>query len=253
MTWNPEQYAKFAGLRVQPGLDLINRLPVEARIGAAVDLGCGTGELTALLADRYPDATVTGLDSSTAMLDKARSHFPGQIWVEGDIARWRADRPLDLIFSNAALHWLPDHDRLLPRLVDSLAKSGLLAVQMPRNYATPSHALIRAVADLPRFAGRITLQSEPVARPDVYDTLLAPLVDEIEIWETEYWHRLSGDEPVFEWVKSTALRPVLEALDGADREAYLADYRRRLQEAYPKRPDGITLFPFRRLFILARR
>jgi len=253
LSWNPDQYARFAGPRLQPGLDLINRLPVDAAISVAVDLGCGTGELTALLSDRYPGADVIGVDSSAALLDKARDQFPSQRWIEGDIGRWQPDGPASLIFSNAALHWLPDHDRLLPRLVANLAKGGLLAVQMPRNHEAPSHALMRAVADQPRFAGRTKLRREPVADPGAYDALLSPLVDRIEVWETEYWHRLTGDEPVYEWVKSTGLRPVLDALEGDDREAYLADYRQRLIDAYPRREDGITLFPFRRLFLLARR
>lgn len=253
MTWNPDQYAKFAGPRLQPGLDLISRLPADAVVGQAVDLGCGTGELTALVANRYPDAHVTGVDSSAAMLEKARDQFPSQAWVEADIDRWQADRPLDLIFSNAALQWLPDHGRLFPNLVANLTKGGLLAVQMPRNYEAPSHALMRDVADQPKFTGRINLRRDPVADPGVYDALLSPLVDRVEVWETEYWHRLSGDEPVFEWVKATGLRPVLEALEGEEREAYLTDYRERLLDAYPKRGDGITLFPFRRLFILASR
>lgn len=253
MTWNPAQYAKFAGPRLQPGLDLINRLPENGRVQEVVDLGCGTGELTMLLADRYPEASVAGLDSSTAMLEKARGQFPDRVWVEGDIAQWRPERPVDLIYSNAALQWLPDHDRLMPALVDCLTKGGLLAVQMPRNFGAPSHALMRDVASQPRFAGRTNLRSEPVADPGFYDGLLSPLVDQIEVWEIEYWHRLTGDEPVYEWVKATGLRPVLEALEGDDREAFLSDYRQRLLKAYPKRADGITLFPFRRLFLLAKR
>lgn len=253
MAWNPDQYAKFAGPRLQPGLDLINRLPANGEIREVVDLGCGTGELTALLADRYSGAAITGLDSSTAMLEKARGRFPDRIWVEGDIAQWRPERPVDLIYSNAALQWLPDHGRLLPALVGGLNRGGTLAVQMPRNFGAPSHALMRDVASQPRFAGRTNLRSEPVGDPGFYDALLSPLVDEIEVWETEYWHRLTGDEPVYEWVKATGLRPVLEALTGDDRDAFLTDYRRRLLKAYPKRRDGITLFPFRRLFLVARR
>ncbi|MEM7443657.1 MAG: methyltransferase [Pseudomonadota bacterium] len=253
MTWNPEQYAKFAGPRLQPGLDLLHRLPADAPVARAVDLGCGTGELTVLLAQLYPNASIVGLDSSPSMLEKARSQFPDQAWLEADIAHWQPDRPIDLIFSNAVLHWLPDHGRLLTTLVSALAEGGMLAVQMPRNYGAHSHRLMHEVADQPRFAGRTDLRAEPVADPGFYDALLSPLVDDVEVWETEYWHRLTGDEPVFEWVKGTGLRPVLQALEGEDCDAFLTDYRRRLLDAYPKRDDGITLFPFRRLFLLARR
>jgi trans-aconitate 2-methyltransferase len=243
----------FAGPRMQPGLDLISRLPLAEMGGDIADLGCGTGELTDLLADRYPDAAITGVDSSDTMLDKARAQFTQCSWLEADIDDWAPERPHDLIYSNAALHWINDHDRLLPRLVGCLTQGGILAIQMPRNFDAPSHVLMRDVAGQPRFSGRAKPLSEPVADPAFYDMLLSPLVDEVDIWETEYLHRLTGDEPVFEWVKSTGLRPVLQALDGEDRDAYLADYRQRLLDAYPKRDDGITLYPFRRLFILARR
>ena len=243
---------KFAGPRLQPGLDLLARIPeVEAR--RIVDLGCGTGTLTALLAARWPAAAVTGLDSSPEMLAQARDAHPGVTWVEGDIAAWRPQEPVDVLYANAALHWLDDHAALMPRLIGHLSPGGVLAVQMPRNFAAPSHVLMRAVADEGPWAGRINLRREPVLPPEAYYDILAPHAATLEIWESEYLQVLEGEDPVFEFVRSAGLRPVLEALEGAEREAYLDDYRARLRQAYPRRPDGRTLFPFRRLFFVARR
>jgi trans-aconitate 2-methyltransferase len=160
----------------------------------------------------------------------------------------------DLLYSNAALHWLPDHAALLPRLLAALPPGGVLAAQMPRNFDAPSHALLRAVADegpwAPRLAGALRA---PVAAPDWYYDLLAPQTASLDIWESEYLHVLDGDDPVLDWTRATALRPVIAALDPAEQAAFEADYARRLRAAYPRRPDGRTLFPFRRLFLVATR
>lgn len=252
MSWSPSHYCKFAGPRLRPGLDLIAQIP-ETAPRRIVDLGCGTGDLTALLAGRWPEAAVTGLDSSPEMLARAAAAHPAPTWVEGDIALWAPAEAHDLIFSNAALHWLDDHAALFPRLLGFLAPGGVLAVQMPRNFESPSHALLRAVAAEPRRAGRLALRAEPVREPAVYYNLLAGRAESLEIWETEYLHVLEGETPVLDWVRGTALLPVLEALTGAELEAFLAEYQARLAAAYPRRPDGRTLFPFRRLFIVARR
>ena len=252
MTWDPAQYLKFAGPRLRPGLDLLARIPeIDAR--RVVDLGCGTGALTALLAGRWPVAEVTGVDNAPEMLTRARGDHPGLTWVDGDIAAWRPQTPVDVLYANAVLHWLDDHNELMPRLLDHLAPGGVLAVQMPRNFAAPSHALMHAVAQEGPWAGRIALRREPVLPPEAYYDILAPHAATLEIWESEYLQVLEGEDPVLEFVRSTGLRPVLEALEGAEREAYLEDYRARLREAYPRRPDGRTLFPFRRLFIVAQR
>lgn len=262
MQWDPTQYGAFAGPRFRPALDLIARIPdIPAR--EIVDLGCGPGTITALLAKRWAEASVTGLDSSDTMLARAQGDHPPETfaklkWVQSDIAAWSPDRRLDVIFSNAALHWLPDHDALFPRLLSALAPGGVLAVQMPRNFDAPSHHLMREVAESTRFAGRIDLKPSPVQAPSWYDDCLsgaAKTLGEItlDLWETEYLHRLEGEDAVLNWVRGTALLPVFAALAGTEREAYLADYGARLREAYPRRSDGITLFPFRRLFIVARR
>ncbi|HET8729283.1 MAG TPA: methyltransferase domain-containing protein [Alphaproteobacteria bacterium] len=251
MAWNPIQYLKFAGPRLQPGLDLIARLP-DARAERVVDLGCGTGQLTALLGERFPGAAVAGVDSSPEMLAKAAEAHPGIVWRQDDIATWTPGQPVDVIYSNAALQWLPSHETLLPRLVGQLTPGGVLAVQMPRNFRAPSHAAMRATAADGPWKGRIALREEPVLPPEAYYDLLAPRVASLEIWETEYLHVLEGPSPVLEWTRGTALLPVFEALEGQELEDFIADYSRRLDRAYPVRPDGRTLFPFRRIFLLAR-
>jgi len=254
MAWDPDQYERFQAARRRPGQDLLAALPPmqPARI---VDLGCGAGGLARALAARWPQARVTGLDSSPAMLARAAEVPSPVVWQVADIADWRPDQPVDLLFSNAALHWLPDHDRLFPRLLGDLAPGGVLAVQMPRNHAAPSHALMRQVAADGPWAARLAgaLEEEPVADPATYWRLLSPLAYRVEVWETTYLHALAGADPVLEWVKGTGLLPVLERLEGALRDGFLSAYREALRHAYPVEADGITLFPFRRLFIVACR
>jgi len=257
MAWDPQQYLKFAGARMQPGLDLIARIP-DFPASRIVDLGCGTGHLTGLLARRWPSAQVVGLDQSQEMLATAIEDFPAADWPsldwrQGQVAGWAADEPLDVIFSNAALHWLDDHEALFPHLIDQLTPGGVLAVQMPRNFDQPSHRLLRSLAAEGPWAERITLRQTPVLSPESYYDLLASRVASLQIWETDYLHVLTGDRPVLDWVRGTALLPVLEALDGDELESFLNRYAGQLAEAYPKRADGKTLFSFRRLFLLAIR
>jgi trans-aconitate 2-methyltransferase len=254
VTWNPQSYLAFADHRTRPAIDLLARVPLREVEGVA-DLGCGPGNATRLLVERWPAATVIGIDSSSDMLASARRSGIGATWVEADIATWAPDRALDLIYSNAALHWVGDHDTLLPRLLGCVRSGGMLAVQMPRNLEAPSHALLRATAENGPWADRLAgvLDWRPVAAPEWYYDLLAPDAGILDIWETEYLHALDGDDPVLRWTRSTALRPLMQALNGEDRAAFEAAYATRLREAYPRRPDGRTLFPFRRLFIVAQR
>ncbi|WP_142849110.1 methyltransferase domain-containing protein [Telmatospirillum sp. J64-1] len=256
MRWDPAVYESYAGPRLRPVLDLIGRIPLEAP-ARIWDLGCGTGSGTHLLARRWPEARVTGLDSSPDMLARAAAQAEGGRidWQRGDIASWHPDQPPDLIFSNAALQWLDGHERLFPRLFGTLAPGGVLAVQMPRNHAAPSHqAILDAVRSGP-WRQRLTplLRVQPVAEPARYHDWLSPLAAGLDLWETEYLHVLSGEDPVLNWMSSTALAPFLQALDGAERDAFRADCAARLREAYPPGSDGKTLFPFRRLFLLARK
>ncbi len=252
--WNPATYLKFAGERLRPALDLIARIDMDAP-GRIFDLGCGAGNVTRLLAERWPGSVVTGVDSSAEMLEEARARQPNLGWVEADLAAWTPEQPVDVLFSNAALHWLDDHRVLFPRLVQGLGAGGIMAVQMPRNHDQPSHQAMVAAAEAGSWYDRLRphLRTRPVAPPDVYADILSPVTSSLDIWETVYWHILEGDNPVVEWTKGTALRPLLGALDGEERKAFLGDYAARVGRAYPRRNDGTTLFPFRRLFIVARR
>jgi trans-aconitate 2-methyltransferase len=254
LSWNPECYLAFGDERTRPAIDLLGRVPLrEARLVA--DLGCGPGNSTRLLAERWPEADVVGVDHSAAMLAKARASGVRARWIEADVASWTPERPLDLIYSNAALHWLFDHATLLPRLVDQLRAGGVLAVQMPRNFEAPSHVLLRETARSGPWAERIAAIADwrPVAAPDFYHRLLRAHASALDIWETEYLHVLDGDDAVLNWTRATSLRPLVQALDEDTAAAFEAAYAARLREAYPKTASGRTLFPFRRLFMIAQR
>jgi trans-aconitate 2-methyltransferase len=252
--WDPAKYLEFAGPRLRPALDLLARIPHPGP-SVVYDLGCGAGNVTRLLRERWPEAAVTGVDSSRAMLAAAAAAAPGVAWVQADLGAWRADRPADLVFSNAALHWLEGHGTLLPRLVADLAPGGVLAVQMPRNHGAPSHTEMVAAARAGPWRGRLEplLRLQPVGPPEAYHDILAPRVARLDVWETEYLHVLEGDNPVVEWTRGSALKPLLDALDEPDRSGFLAAYAARIARAYPRRPDGRTLFPFRRLFLVGVR
>jgi trans-aconitate 2-methyltransferase len=253
MSWHPERYLAFDDHRTRPAADLLARVPLPAP-ERVVDLGCGPGNSTELLSRRWPEAEVVGVDNAAAMLAKARDREIGAHWLEADISAWSPDAPVDLLFSNAALQWLPDHQELLPRLLGHLRPGGVLAVQMPRNFQAPSHVAMRELAAEEPWAVRLdgVLQTEPVASPAWYHDLLAPRATALDIWQTEYLQALDGDDPVLRWTESTGLRPVLQTLDEIEAAAFKEAYAARLREAYPRRPDGRTLFPFLRLFIVAR-
>jgi trans-aconitate 2-methyltransferase len=252
--WDPAKYLEFAGPRLRPALDLLAQVPLQSP-AVVYDLGCGAGNVTRLLAVRWPGAAVTGVDSSPAMLAAAAGAEPSVAWVQADLATWTAPRPADLIFSNAALHWLPDHAALFPRLCRELAPGGVLAIQMPRNHGAPSHTEMVRAAEAGPWRARLAslLRPRPVAAPDVYHDVLRPHVARLDVWETEYLHVLTGDNPVMEWTRGSALKPLLDALAEPERSAFLAEYAGRIARAYPRRPDGHTLFPFRRLFLVGVR
>lgn len=259
-SWDPRQYKHYGGLRLRPALELFERIDVD-RPRRVYDLGCGVGEIARLMAERWPDAQVVGSDSSAAMIEKARAAGASRVqWVVEDAATWAAPQPVDVIYSNAMLHWLPRHDTVFPRLVEQLRPGGVLAVQMPLSWPEPSHRLMRetlAAGNGGKGYGDATLREQMDRRwvddADAYYDLLKSRCSEIDIWETRYLQVLEGEDPVLEWVKGTGLRPILDALQDAELEGFLAEYAARLREAYPPRAGGETLYPFPRLFLVARR
>ena len=253
MAWDPAQYLKFADHRLRPAIDLLNRIALDDPADV-YDLGAGAGNVTRLIKERWPGARVTGVDDSASMLAKAAATAPGITWQQADLAAWMPPRPADLIYSNAALHWLTGHERLFPALLGALATGGTLAVQMPRNFGAPSHTLISEAARGGPWRQRLEplLRPAPVAEPAFYYDVLAPRTAALDVWETEYLQILEGSDPVKEWTKGTWLRPLLDALEEPERSRFEARYAELVGRAYPARGDGRTLFPFRRLFIVAR-
>lgn len=252
MQWNPEAYEKFAGPRMQPGIDLLSRLaPPEA--GPIFDLGCGTGMLTSLLADRFGAHRVIGIDNSPDMLAKARERFPDLTWRQGDIASFVADQPAAAIFSNAALHWLPDHHWLLPRLLEELAPDGQLAMQVPRNYDEAAFTVLADLTLRPEWRGKAGAPVQSILEPEAYFDLLTPLVSEIDIWQTKYLQVLDPPDAVFDYSRSTMLLPVTEGLDEISATQFSNAYRDALADAYATLHHGKTLYSYNRLFLLLRK
>jgi trans-aconitate 2-methyltransferase len=254
--WDPQQYRRFGDERSRPFFDLVGRID-SGNPRSVADLGCGPGNLTATLAERWPEAAVTGVDSSPAMIEAARAGNPGGgrlSFVLGDIGDWTPDAPLDVIVSNAALQWLPDQLKTLSRWAGLLAPGGWLAVQAPGNFDQPGHAVMRELAASGRW--RPLLDGVQLNRqatdPADYLDLLAGSGCVVDAWETTYLHVLPGEDPVLEWYKGTGLRPVLDALPPDLAGEFTAEYGARMRAAYPARPYG-TVFPFRRVFVVARR
>ena len=254
--WDPHQYSRFERERDRAAHDLLARLPDGLSPGEIWDLGCGAGQHAAFLKRRHPDARVHGMDSSHAMLEQARGRDEDIDWRLGDIADWAPERPADLILANASLHWLPDHAALLRRLTGGLAAGGVIAVQMPMAHETRHHTLMREVAAAGPWAAALDGVGAvaPLLQPEAYYSVLAESCGEIDIWSTTYLQALTGADAVLEWMKGTALRPYLAALtEEVTRRAYLDALGARLSSAFPPRPDGVTLMPFPRLFLVARK
>ncbi|MDH4384083.1 MAG: methyltransferase domain-containing protein [Caulobacter sp.] len=255
-SWDPEIYARDKAYRDRPALDLLMQIPDSLGPRVIWDLGCGAGEHAALLARRHPGARVFGLDSSPEMLARARSRSEAVTWVEGDIAAFAPPEPPDLIFSNAALHWLPRHDQLLPRLVSSLAPGGILACQMPVAFESLHHEVLRQVAKTEPWAGHLQRLAplRPTPALENYYGWLSDHCREVDLWSTTYLHVLQGEDPVVDWMTGTALLPYLDALpDPRLRSAFLGALGDSMADAFPARADGTTLLPLPRLFILATR
>ena len=256
MTWSATQYTKFEDERNRPIRDLLANIPRGAA-GTAADIGCGPGNSTELLLARFPDAIVTGMDSSADMIAAARARLPDLAFELDDIGTWANPGPFDVILSNAALQWVPDHENLLPALIAKLAPGGTLAVQVPDNLEEPAHRLMRAVAaDGPwaaKLAGASKAREARHAAEWYYRTLQAAGA-KVDVWRTTYHHPLAGGAAaIVEWFKGTGLRPFLGLLDPGEREDFLARYQAAVGQAYPALPDGAALLPFPRLFFVATR
>ena len=252
--WNPEAYSRFRGLRLRPALDLLAQVG-DLPEGDVVDLGCGDGAVGPALRQRFVGRRIIGVDQSPQMIAGAQAVGAYDLLAKADIAQWRPDTPPALIFSNAALHWLPDHSGLLARLAGKLAPGGWLAVQMPRQFGAPSHRFLREIAQA-MFPDRFdfTGYEPPVAPALTYAGMLAGR-GSVDAWETDYVQRLAPSEdghPVRRFTESTAMRPFLERLDRAEAAAFVARYDAALDLAYPRGDDGSVLFPFRRCFFTLR-
>lgn len=254
-TWDPDLYERYKAYRDRPALDLLLQVPADLSPREIWDLGCGPGEHAAVLAARHPEAVVHGLDQSEAMLAAARRRTASVDWVHGDIAAWRPKDAPDLVFSNAALQWLPDHAELFPRIMSRIAPGGVFACQIPISEGEAWSETLAEAACAGPWAAKLAgvRHVHPTAPTQDYYAWLGPLSREVDIWETRYLHVLEGEDPVVEWMSGTALRPLVQALEGAEREAFLETYRALTARAFPRQADGTTLFPFPRLFMVARR
>jgi trans-aconitate 2-methyltransferase len=257
-SWNPDQYLRFAKERTQPCRDLAIRIEVD-QPKTVIDLGCGPGNSTQVLAQRWPYADLTGLDSSPQMIETARRDFPACRFLVADIATWAAAErhSFDVVFSNAALQWVGDHPLVYPRLVELVAPGGAFAVQVPCNIDAPPHRAARSLASAAAWRDRFPrdgVREWHVHAATYYYDLFAPHASHVDLWETEYFHVLPDAESILEWYKGTGLRPYLDALpDPGDQQRFAVEYLEIIREACPVRADGCILFPFRRLFLVAYR
>lgn len=261
MAWDPQQYLQFEDHRLRPALDLLARVPLAAPRDV-IDLGCGAGNVTRLLGQRWPQALILGIDNSATMLAKARetvAHQPNITFATAELDTWQSPVPVDLVYSNAALHWLPDHATLFARVAAMVAAGGVLAVQMPDNFRAPSHQLIADLAQSARWRAALggLVRGTPTAPAIDYYGWLAPHFARVDIWTTEYLQVLpvsnGGDHQVAAWTRGTWLVPFLATLDASHQAEFISAYNAELAIAYPARADGTVLFPFRRLFIIANR
>ena len=253
--WDPNVYNRYADERGRPFVELLTRVRVESA-ATVVDLGCGPGNLTAMLADRWPAAEVIGVDSSADMVASAQAHASDRLrFVQGDLSTWRPDGPVDVVVANAALHWVPGHVDMLSGIVAWLAPGGALAFQVPDNFGEPSHTLLHDLRTSRRWRDRLAGggdRSASVERPERYLQALVAAGLDSDVWQTEYLHVLPGDDAVLGWVRGTALRPVLSILDADEQAEFVSSYAEALRAAYPKQGFG-TVFPFRRTFAVGHR
>lgn len=247
--WNPSLYMQYGAERSRPAAELLARVRHE-RVRSVVDLGCGPGNSTALLYKRWPEATITGVDSSPAMLEEARTALPECAFVEADIGDFQPRMPPDVFFANASLQWIADHYSLFPRLITLLNERGVLAVQMPDNALEPSHVLMREVAYEQHYPDR---GRAPLPGVHAYYDILSEAGCDVDIWRTTYYHKMSSHQAIIDWVSATGLRPWLQDLNEQEQKRFLARYLQLLQAQYPLQEDGQILLAFPRLFIVAQR
>jgi len=253
--WSAKQYLKFEDERTRPPRDLLAQVPLDNPT-RVVDLGCGPGNSTELLIERFPNAEVIGVDSSPDMLRQARERLPGRTFVESDLSVWVPDAETDLLFANAVFQWVPDHPNVLARLLQTLPSAGVLAVQMPDNTKEPALVLMEKVAVSGPWSAtlaQVNAARNDLPRPEDYYDLLRPLCSRIDIWHTHYNHLIENHAGVVEWFKGSGLRPFLAPLGPKMREAFVSKYADEIKLAYPIRSDGRVMLKFPRLFILAVR
>ncbi|RIY00001.1 trans-aconitate 2-methyltransferase [Aureimonas flava] len=257
--WNPALYTRFEDERTRPARDLLARCRIGEGAGAGLriaDLGCGPGNSTALLAERFPEAEIIGFDTSDAMLEAARARLPDARFERADIAAFAPDTPFDLVFSNAALQWVRGHARLVPALFAHVRAGGLLAVQIPDNLADPSQVAMRDIAGEAPFAsalGGMDEAREAIAPRETYYDWLAGAASELDVWTTIYNHPMGSPQAITDWFASTGLKPFVDPLDEAGRARFRARYTQEMDRRYPARADGRRLLAFPRLFFVARR
>lgn len=251
--WSPSTYLRFEDERTRPARDLLAQVPRQ-EVGTFVDVGCGPGNSTELLVERWPDAAAIGIDTSPAMLDEARRRLPGVRFELADAADWTPDPDADLVFANAVYQWTPDHLAHFPKVLAALRPGAVLAVQMPDNLAEPTHVLMQEVADSGPWAAKLASAARaPLAPAATYYAALAPCAARLDIWRTAYHHALADAAAIVDWVRATGLRPFLDPLDAEERARFLALYTARIAAAYPPAPDGKVLLAFPRLFIVAQK
>ncbi|MEE1946627.1 trans-aconitate 2-methyltransferase [Pedobacter sp. KR3-3] len=255
MSWSAQQYSKFEAERNRPIFDLLAPIPTTS-VRQAADIGCGPGNSTELLLNKFPMAKVIGMDSSENMIEVARKRLPQVQFELADIANWSNEGPFDVLLANAALQWVPDHATLFPKLINKLAKGGTLAVQMPDNFEEPAHRLMREMAKNGPWVEKLAHAHQRIDRQSAewYYSTLRHQTSRLDIWRTVYYHPLQGGaRAIVEWFKGTGLRPFLQPLNEAEQQDFLAQYEEALSKAYSIYPDGTVLLPFPRLFILATR
>jgi trans-aconitate 2-methyltransferase len=253
-TWDPTTYLRYDSERSRPFLDLLERVRT-AEASRIVDLGCGPGHLSAVLRSRWPAAHILGIDSSVQMIDRARSgdQDPRTTYECADLRNWRSEEPVDVLISNATLQWVPGHLSLLPRLAETVAPGGALAIGVPSNFGAPSHVILHELSARAPYAEHVPADQHASATgaEELLDVLARPGW-QVDAWETTYLHVLTGPDPVFEWIRSTGARPVLQSLPADLLQRFTTEYKTRLREAYPERAYG-TVLPFQRTFVVAHR